>query len=79
MPAADRAAAGLDAALTRAAGGAVRDDPRRVAKALRRAERAKAKRAAAWAARESATRGAMRGRVEQREANLAERAARSIG
>jgi hypothetical protein len=67
--------AAWDAALRRAAGEKVLDDPVRLRRSLAKAAKAKAKRAAAWADRTAAVAESMKERQAGRSANLAARAA----
>ena len=63
-----------DAAMRRAQGEKVRDDPKLLKKSLKRRQRAKKKSAQAWAEREKAVEEQRKGRQDKREQNLQQRA-----
>ena len=69
------ARANWEAALARASGEKVLDDPRLLAKSLKREAKEKAKRSAAWAERKKVADGSSTERQARREANLASRTA----
>ena len=76
--AAARTALVFDAALSRASGAAVRDDPRLIQKALKREKASKHRSASAWASREATVKAESRERIEKKAENRAAKTQRAL-
>ena len=75
---AGRTALAFDAALGRASGAAVRDDPKLVQKALKREAAKKHRSASAWANREATAKAEARERIEKKSENRAAKTKRAL-